>query len=477
MCSKITARRSTAWTPGGHLARRAACSADFAARCPQLLEGTGLGPVLRGIEQDGLWVNRELTPGLPMFGAAVRENGELRALILLHDAAGEQLSLYYQNMFRILCGLAETAMVRAGTKPAAKQEVPGMRRNGLHADLVEKLRVDDELHRSIRVEDRAGTAATVPLEEALILDTAEQRRKLILSVLTEDPVQYYDLLQQARMNDDSEVVHYAATAMAQISKQADLALQQDARRFADDPNDREVLAAYANALERSLKLGLAQGRAAELQRRQLERLLKLQLADSPREEGYSLGCRLAEVQLQLQEYEAAEQTLEELVRRWPVRETPWLLRLRSAAARKSGAEVRSILQQMERTQVYLSAAGRQELAFWKGGPHEPAVEGAVPVGQAAAGLAGVPVAGRGFVCGAQRGAVHRGPCSDRGARSCPDQGRSTGGAGPRLPAALRQPPGERGRGKRTVETDSAGYEDSSRGRRPCRHRPGSTSGL
>ena len=63
----------------------------------------------------------------------------------------------------------------------------------------------------------------------------------------------------------------------------------------------------------------------------------------------------------------AEQTLEELVRRWPVRETPWLLRLRSAAARKSGAEVRSILQEMERTQVYLSAAGRQELAFWKGG--------------------------------------------------------------------------------------------------------------
>ena len=128
-----------------------------------------------------------------------------------------------------------------------------------------------------------------------------------------------------------------------------------------------MLAAYANALERSLKLGLAQGRAAELQRRQLERLLKLQLADSPKEEGYSLGCRLAEVQLRLQEYKAAEQTLEELVRRWPVRETPWLLRLRSAAARKSGAEVRSILQEMERTQVYLSAAGRQELAFWKGG--------------------------------------------------------------------------------------------------------------
>ena len=29
----------------------------------------------------------------------------------------------YRGRIRILCGLAETAMVRAGTKPAAKQEV------------------------------------------------------------------------------------------------------------------------------------------------------------------------------------------------------------------------------------------------------------------------------------------------------------------------------------------------------------------
>lgn len=127
---------------------------------------------------------------------------------------------------------------------------------------MEPFRVDDELHRSIRVENREDAASTVPLEEALLLDSAEQRRKLILSVLTDDPVQYYDLLEQARLNDDSEVVHYAATAMAQISKQADGALQRHAARFAADPKDPAVLAEYAAALEASLALGLAQGRAA-----------------------------------------------------------------------------------------------------------------------------------------------------------------------------------------------------------------------
>lgn len=181
---------------------------------------------------------------------------------------------------------------------------------------MEPFRVNDELHRSIRVENREDAASTVPLEEALLLDSAEQRRKLILSVLMDDPVQYYDLLEQARLNDDSEVVHYAATAMAQISKQADAALQ---------------------------------------------------LADQPKEEQYGLGCRLAKVQLELAEYAAAEQTLAELTARWPVRETPWLLRLRSAAARKDGAELARWLAEMERAQVYLSAAGRREVDFWKGG--------------------------------------------------------------------------------------------------------------
>lgn len=70
-------------------------------------------------------------------------------------------------------------------------------------------------------------------------------------------------------------------------------------------------AASTVPLEASLALGLVQGRAAQLQRQQLERLLKMQLADQPKEEQYGLGCRLAKVQLELAEYAAAEQTLAE----------------------------------------------------------------------------------------------------------------------------------------------------------------------
>lgn len=109
----------------GRTAKRAACSEG--AEAPRFLEGPALTALVRTLEQEEVWVNRTLTPGLPMFGAAVRVDGKLRALVLLYDAGGEQLSLHYQNLFRILCGLVETAMTRAAQplpeKRPRRQEV------------------------------------------------------------------------------------------------------------------------------------------------------------------------------------------------------------------------------------------------------------------------------------------------------------------------------------------------------------------
>ena len=235
-------------------------------------------------------------------------------------------------------------------------------RQGCHPPDLEKLRINEELFRSILVENHEARETTVPLEEALIVNSAEQRRKLIFSVLNDDPMQYYDLLQQARMNEDSEVVHYAATAMAQISKQADLTLQRHEADYAAKPNDPEVLAAYSRYLGEYLDSGLVQGRAAEIQQRQLIRLLKQQLTAGL---DFRLGCRLAQAYLAMQEYDEAERVLEKLTAQWPQREEPWLLRLRSAADRKDGDALRKTIRNIQEQDVYLSAKGRETLRFWQ----------------------------------------------------------------------------------------------------------------
>ena len=66
----------------------------------------------------------------------------------------------------------------------------------------------------------------VPLEEALLINKPGVRRELIMDVLNDDPEEYMDILKQARMNEDVEVVHYAITAMVELSKEYDFRLQK-----------------------------------------------------------------------------------------------------------------------------------------------------------------------------------------------------------------------------------------------------------
>lgn len=103
-------------------ARLTAASAGMKPEPANSLEMERWLDVLRAIEQDGLWVNRGLIPEYPMYAAGVRQNGSLVVLIGLRTANEEQMTLYYQNLFRILCGLVETALMRAFEYESAVQE-------------------------------------------------------------------------------------------------------------------------------------------------------------------------------------------------------------------------------------------------------------------------------------------------------------------------------------------------------------------
>ena len=126
--------------------------------------------------------------------------------------------------------------------------------NDLKDATLETLRINDDMHRSMLVQGREGDDGVVPLEEALIVNDPGDRRRLMLSMLTEDPDAYLAQLQAAKLNDDVEVAHYAATAVAQISKESDLKLQQLERAFKTDPSSHN-LEAYCDFLGAYLDSG------------------------------------------------------------------------------------------------------------------------------------------------------------------------------------------------------------------------------
>lgn len=106
---------------GGTFARLVAASPAISNNVPRSLSLDDVAPVLQG-SISGLWVNRALTPGLPMFGYAIERDGAPAVLIFVRHVAESQMTLYYQNLFRILCGLVESALGRAFDYEAVAQD-------------------------------------------------------------------------------------------------------------------------------------------------------------------------------------------------------------------------------------------------------------------------------------------------------------------------------------------------------------------
>ncbi len=100
-------------TGEGSFARLAAACPGVAAQSPRSIPLDGMLDVLSQIDSEGIWVNRGLKEDAPMYAYGVRRGDYLAVLIILHKTTPEQLTLYYENLFKILCGLTEASLVRA----------------------------------------------------------------------------------------------------------------------------------------------------------------------------------------------------------------------------------------------------------------------------------------------------------------------------------------------------------------------------
>lgn len=235
--------------------------------------------------------------------------------------------------------------------------------DALEDGTLESLRLNDEIRRGMQVQVREGDAGVVPLEEALIVNDPSDRRRLMLSMLTEEPDAYLAQLQAAKLNDDVEVAHYAATAVAQISKESDVKLQQLERAFKADPSAQN-LDAYCDYLGEYLASGLAEGRVEQIQRQQYARLLARRCE---REDGAALRIRYATALADAGELDEAEAVITQLVAEVPDDQEAWMLCLRLAVMRRDGEAVQQVIDAIDNQHVYLSAENRDKLAFWRDG--------------------------------------------------------------------------------------------------------------
>ena len=126
---------------------------------------------------------------------------------------------------------------------------------------VESFKISDIRYKRIVVDDDSNETITVPLEEAISVNNASVRRKLMMDILHRNPEEYIELLQMTRTADDTELTHYATTTMMEIQNKYELEIHKLSEEIKENPKELQVLKVQHQA---SLLIKTARGTRSEI---------------------------------------------------------------------------------------------------------------------------------------------------------------------------------------------------------------------
>lgn len=228
---------------------------------------------------------------------------------------------------------------------------------------VEKFQVESELYKGIVQDDNRSSGSTVSMEEALIVNTPKERRALIMDILNDNPKAYVEFLKMAGNNNDTEVVHYAVTAMVQIAKENDQALWELEQKYTQDPENLDNLTTYCDFLWHCLEQGLMQGQVEQMNRNLFDTLIRNKIRLGPALLTDYLRC--IQNSMALKNYTAASTMLENAGKLWPESEDLLILRIQYLADLQRAEDLQDLLRKLDEKAVYLSAKAKEVIAFWR----------------------------------------------------------------------------------------------------------------
>ena len=277
--------------------------------------------------------------------------------ILVYVGIRTRVLKFSEQLFPIIAMVPVAGMAAA----VAAEIMSRFRKGGKKEMSLEELHMAEDV-RLQRLEESEGDSMVVPLEEALSVNDAKTRRQLMLEILHQNPGAYVELLQQARMDDDIEVTHYASTAMMELQRDFEINLQRAEQEYEKQPDQPEKLDRCLYCLRKYIDSGLIEESILFVYRTRYAELLQKKLEQEPEN---MQACQYAvDNYLGLSNYREAKFLADRMQNRWPDREESWLSTLKVCQQMNDAEGIRRVLRKVKRGNVYLSPAGREASAFW-----------------------------------------------------------------------------------------------------------------
>lgn len=223
-----------------------------------------------------------------------------------------------------------------------------------------------EVNRSIAPDSDDMQDMTVPLEEAMIVNDSATRRTLLIEALYSNPTDYVPQLFDAKANEDTEVVHYAATALTEIQKHYDLQFQALAKKRVEHPDDPKLEDENQALLEQYIASGLLKGDALKTQLRSYSSLLEHKIQQQDVRGKWGMLKKKASADLRLGDAAALEWDVQQMGTEWADREEYWIYRIECAVLKRDAGTIRTVIRELEEKDFYQSQQLRSIISFWGG---------------------------------------------------------------------------------------------------------------
>lgn len=227
---------------------------------------------------------------------------------------------------------------------------------------VQKMKLDSVLYKGIDVEESKNDDSLVAIEEALIINSEKERREIIMDVLNDNPEEYVEFLQKAGNNEDPEVVHYAVTAMVEISKENDYTLQKLEKEYSKNPDDIKTLTVYCDFLWNVLKQNLLSGQVEIMNRNLYSQLVSKKLKSIESSVDY---IRYFENEFALGNYTTAGTILSKADELYGDYEEIILLKLKYYSQLEQGDKIKELIKEIQSGKRFVSRRVKEAIAFWK----------------------------------------------------------------------------------------------------------------
>ncbi len=223
-----------------------------------------------------------------------------------------------------------------------------------------------DVRRSIVMDEDELKEKAVPLEEALVVNDKAARRELIIDVLYSNPGNYVPQLFDAKSNGDTEVVHYAATALTEIQKEFDLKFRDIMLKRAENKDSKQLDKEYRELLESYINSGLPEGEGLENQLRKYSEILGKEILGEVTDKKWNLIQKKAETDLRLKDRGALEGDLRLMMDEWPDKEKTYVFRIQQAVLIRDRKLMDEITKEIDEKNIHLSHELKELIYFWNG---------------------------------------------------------------------------------------------------------------